>query len=137
MLFIVVLFLLPALIVGAQLMLPQQLEFHSFVVAQVFAQLGASFPPFSPFLATLCAAEFSCNMHFALRCTCLFVFSLVMDKFDADSSSRFIINFVFAANTLQTCKLMLSASNFPEGETFTPPESLEFYAKLHGNQFVI
>jgi len=49
-----------------------------------------------------------------------------MDKFDADFSSRFIINFVFAAHTLQTCKLMLSASNFPEERSFTPQSHWNF-----------
>jgi len=35
MIFIVVLFLLPVTIVSSQLMLPEKLEFHSFVAAQV------------------------------------------------------------------------------------------------------
>jgi len=58
MLFIVVLFLLPALIVGAQLMLPQQLEFHSFVVAQVFATWSVLSSIFPIFGNTLCCRIF-------------------------------------------------------------------------------
>lgn len=117
MLFIVVLFLLPALsllALSVQLMLPEPLEFHSFVVAQVFATFVLSICPFLG--NTLCCRSSIDSGTFlyyefpAHTCWFVCVFLLVMDKLDADSTSRFIINFASAAHTLQTCKLRCSQS---------------------------